>query len=237
MDECEMIEVVNGDVGFPYDPSLQASPLQKCYIAMSVNSAYNGSSCAELKLSAVQVPIGIMSNVEVKAGVKESGSCAEGWVGWSWHENIGGDWQAKKEMVATFKKEERAHFNALITYEGKSSGLALNWEKDVDVSVVGFSSHHIEYVIDKGQQEQWRGTSFYGWPRDLFLHGIMVDQKTTALCCLILRVLLGDSDKALSLLDLRYYRCGETIDSIIDANTYELLASPFVEDEVMGALK
>ncbi|KAF2290964.1 hypothetical protein GH714_017518 [Hevea brasiliensis] len=124
MDECEMIEVVNGDVGFSYDLSLWASPLQKRYITTSVNSAYNGS-----------------------------------------HTEL-------KQLAQRYEALKLEPLGA-----GRSSGLTLMWKKDVRVSIVGFSSHHIEFLIDKGQQEQWRVTGIYGCPRDLFLCGIMVDQK------------------------------------------------------------
>ena len=43
-------------------------------------------------------------------------------------------------------------------------GLALYWKNSIDVHVDSFSKYHIDYIIDKGGDEAWRFTCFYGEP-------------------------------------------------------------------------
>ena len=43
-------------------------------------------------------------------------------------------------------------------------GLALYWKNSIDVHVDSFSKYHIDSIINKGGEEAWRFTSFYGEP-------------------------------------------------------------------------
>ncbi|GAA0153790.1 hypothetical protein LIER_11948 [Lithospermum erythrorhizon] len=46
--------------------------------------------------------------------------------------------------------------------DGRKGGLALLWNRKIDVSVKSFSSHHIEAVIEEGTVNSWRFVGFYG---------------------------------------------------------------------------
>ena len=43
-------------------------------------------------------------------------------------------------------------------------GLALYWKNSIDVHVDSFSKYHIDSIINKGNDEAWRFTGFYGEP-------------------------------------------------------------------------
>ena len=43
-------------------------------------------------------------------------------------------------------------------------GLALYWKNSIDVHVDSFSTYHIDSIINKGNDEAWRFTSFYREP-------------------------------------------------------------------------
>ena len=43
-------------------------------------------------------------------------------------------------------------------------GLALYWKNSIDVHVDSFSKYHIDSIINKGGDEAWRFTGFYGEP-------------------------------------------------------------------------
>ena len=43
-------------------------------------------------------------------------------------------------------------------------GLALYWKNSIDVWVDSFSKYHIDSIINKGSDEAWRFTGFYGEP-------------------------------------------------------------------------
>ncbi|GAA0148918.1 hypothetical protein LIER_08229 [Lithospermum erythrorhizon] len=46
--------------------------------------------------------------------------------------------------------------------DGRKEGLALLWDRKLDVSVKSFYSHHIEAVIEEGTGNTWRFVGFYG---------------------------------------------------------------------------
>ena len=46
----------------------------------------------------------------------------------------------------------------------RGGGLALFWLNFVDLSVDSFSPNHIDSIINKGKEEVWRFTGFYGEP-------------------------------------------------------------------------
>ena len=43
-------------------------------------------------------------------------------------------------------------------------GLALYWKNSMDVHIDSFSKYHIDSIINKGNEEAWRFTGFYGEP-------------------------------------------------------------------------
>ena len=46
----------------------------------------------------------------------------------------------------------------------KGGGLALFWRNSVDLSVDSFSPNHTDSIINKGKEDVWRFTNFYGEP-------------------------------------------------------------------------
>ena len=46
----------------------------------------------------------------------------------------------------------------------RGGGLALFWRNSVDLSVDSFSPNHIDSIINKGKEDVWRFTGFYGEP-------------------------------------------------------------------------
>ena len=48
--------------------------------------------------------------------------------------------------------------------EGRGAGVAVMWKKDVDVLVDTYSLNHIDAIINKGKEDEWQFTDFYGKP-------------------------------------------------------------------------
>ena len=46
----------------------------------------------------------------------------------------------------------------------RGGGLTLFWKKDVDLLMENSSQNYIDAVINKGKEESWRFTGFYGFP-------------------------------------------------------------------------
>ena len=46
----------------------------------------------------------------------------------------------------------------------RGGGLALCWRNSIDVHVDTFSKNHIDYIINKGREDEWCFTGFYGEP-------------------------------------------------------------------------
>ena len=42
--------------------------------------------------------------------------------------------------------------------------LVLFWRESVDISVKGFDKNHIDTIINKNKEGEWRFTGFYGEP-------------------------------------------------------------------------
>ena len=60
--------------------------------------------------------------------------------------------------------QDKLKFEALLKFsrEGRGGGMAVMWKKEVDFSVNMYSPNHIDAIINKGKEEEWRFTSFYG---------------------------------------------------------------------------
>ena len=46
----------------------------------------------------------------------------------------------------------------------RGAGLALYWRNSINVNVDTFSRNHIDSIISKGREDEWRFTGFYGEP-------------------------------------------------------------------------
>ena len=40
--------------------------------------------------------------------------------------------------------------------------MAVFWKKEVDFSVDTYSPNHIDVIVNKGKEEEWQFTDFYG---------------------------------------------------------------------------
>ena len=59
---------------------------------------------------------------------------------------------------------EKLKFEGVLDFsrEGRGGGLAIMWKKEVDFSVDTYSPNHIDAIINKGKEDEWRFTGFYG---------------------------------------------------------------------------
>ena len=46
----------------------------------------------------------------------------------------------------------------------RGGGIVIFWKKDVDFSLGTFSPNHIDGILNKGKEDEWRFTGFYGEP-------------------------------------------------------------------------
>ena len=51
-----------------------------------------------------------------------------------------------------------------VSRESRGGGVVIYWKSDFDFSVDTFSSNHIDAIVNKGKEDAWRFTSFYGEP-------------------------------------------------------------------------
>ena len=68
----------------------------------------------------------------------------------------------KKAMLIYLR--DKLKFDGMIEFsrEGRGGRVAVFWKKDVEFLVDTYSSNHIDVVINKGKEEEWRFTDFYG---------------------------------------------------------------------------
>ena len=48
--------------------------------------------------------------------------------------------------------------------EGQGGGLALFWKSSINLTVIGSCKYYIDAIVDKGTDNEWRLTGFYGEP-------------------------------------------------------------------------
>ena len=70
-------------------------------------------------------------------------------------------WLNKARLVAI---PMRLNFGRMIEVgrETRGVGIAIFWKKDVDFSLGTFSPNHIDGILNKGKEDEWRFTGFYG---------------------------------------------------------------------------
>ena len=61
---------------------------------------------------------------------------------------------------------DKLKFEGLLEFsrEGRGGGVAIMWKKDVDFSIDTYSLNHIDAIINKGKDDEWRFIGFYGKP-------------------------------------------------------------------------
>ena len=77
-------------------------------------------------------------------------------------------------LIETWSKSEyleiilcHLHFNNkfVVPSNNKGGGLALFWNNSMNLTIKSFSCHHIDTVINEGQEDAWRLTGIYGAPK------------------------------------------------------------------------
>ena len=60
----------------------------------------------------------------------------------------------------------RLNFGGMIEVcrDTRGGGIVIFWKKDVDFSLGTFSPNHIAGILNKGKEDEWRFTGFYGEP-------------------------------------------------------------------------
>ena len=51
-----------------------------------------------------------------------------------------------------------------VSRESRGGAVVVFWKSDFDFSVDTFSSNHIDAIVNKGKEDAWRFTGFYGEP-------------------------------------------------------------------------
>ena len=61
---------------------------------------------------------------------------------------------------------DKLKFKGLLDFsgDGKGGGVTVMWKKDVDFIVDTYSPNHINAIINKGKEDEWSFTRFYGEP-------------------------------------------------------------------------
>ena len=60
----------------------------------------------------------------------------------------------------------RYKFGGLIELSiiSRGGGVAIFWKEECDFSIVTYSPNHIDAIVNKGREDEWRFTGFYGEP-------------------------------------------------------------------------
>ena len=72
-------------------------------------------------------------------------------------------WSTKEQMKGV---RDKFKFDGLFTVsnESRGGGLAMLWKGSTNVWVDSFSSYHIDIIVNRGSENAWRLTGFYGEP-------------------------------------------------------------------------
>lgn len=73
-------------------------------------------------------------------------------------------WLDKTRLSEILKRKDFGQFH-IVSKVTLGGGLALIWKHDFDLTVDTSSLNHIDAIINKGKEEKWRFTSFYGAPK------------------------------------------------------------------------
>ena len=68
----------------------------------------------------------------------------------------------KKARLIYFR--DKLKFDGMIEFsrKGRGRGVVIFWKKEVDFSVDTYLPNHIDAIINKGKEGEWRFTGFYG---------------------------------------------------------------------------
>jgi len=51
-----------------------------------------------------------------------------------------------------------------VSRENRGGGVAVLWKKECDFTMDSYSPNHIDAMVNKGKEDEWRFTGFYGEP-------------------------------------------------------------------------
>ena len=66
----------------------------------------------------------------------------------------------------------------MVPREARGGGLVLFWRDTMAVTIEGSDKYHIDAIINKITDSEWRFTSFYGKHKEDLNHGIYFDGST-----------------------------------------------------------
>ena len=115
-------------------------------------------------------------------------------------------------------------FGLLVDARGRGGGLALLWDKKVDVSLISCSSHHIDVSVRWEEEKQsWRFFGIYGWA-DLHLKwkigALVVDLKPRSCLPWLIRDDLNEM----------FYHCENVCEPPKHQNAIENFLDNFIEN-------
>ena len=71
---------------------------------------------------------------------------------------------ADEARLKQIKKDIQFNYLFFVPRVNIKGGLAMLWKNSINLSIESFSKNHIDSIIDKGSNEAWRFTGFYGEP-------------------------------------------------------------------------
>ncbi|KAK3198468.1 hypothetical protein Dsin_021883 [Dipteronia sinensis] len=72
--------------------------------------------------------------------------------------------KCREEKMEYLRVKLGYDWKLVVNCKGKSGGLALFWEKNLNVNLLSFTQGHIDVIIQEGNNRIWRFTGFYGNP-------------------------------------------------------------------------
>ena len=71
---------------------------------------------------------------------------------------------ADEARLKQIKKDIQFDYLFFVPRVNIKGDLAMLWKNSINLSIESFSKNHIDSIIDKGSNEAWRFTGFYGEP-------------------------------------------------------------------------
>ena len=70
-------------------------------------------------------------------------------------------WLKKARLIYL---RDKLKFEGMIEFsrEGRGGGVVIFWKKEVDFSIDTYSPNHIDAIINKGKEGEWKFIGFYG---------------------------------------------------------------------------
>ena len=75
-----------------------------------------------------------------------------------------------KARLETIKARYKFGGLVEVSRENRGGGVAVLWKKECDFTVDSYSLNHIDAIVNKGKDDEWRFTGFYGEPDTNICH-------------------------------------------------------------------